>query len=370
MLSEHEQGGLEKAVFFDREQERKWLLERVRRRGPPIIITGVGGVGKTALLHQVLGSLPTRQSPLIWTVRSAPGEAMAEIVVRVEELVREHRLRPIVAIDEADVLSGQDLNVIVQKLMNWKIVKRVIIASRFQPDLAGAEALHLRPFSRADAETMLRRVLGGNVSPELLDLAGEFGGLPLALSLFAGFARGRSPHELANLLRGEIYKLDQQIIIPERRLITNLKPQIIFANQMLVERLRRRPEAVYDLPPRRFEELIAELLTDMGYEVELTPQTRDGGKDILAYMNTPAGRLLCLVEAKKYRRDRRVGVELVRQLYGTLVDADANSAMLVTTSAFSPDARGFQQRHQYKLSLRDYGHLVEWINGYGKQQHS
>jgi restriction system protein len=112
---------------------------------------------------------------------------------------------------------------------------------------------------------------------------------------------------------------------------------------------------------------VAELLTDLGYDVELTPATRDGGKDILAYMTTPHGKLLCLVEAKKYRRDRPVGVELVRQLYGTLADADASSAMLVTTSSFSPGAKAFQQRHQYKLTLRDYGNVVQWIEGYKKK---
>jgi restriction system protein len=38
--------------------------------------------------------------------------------------------------------------------------------------------------------------------------------------------------------------------------------------------------------------------------------------------------------------------------------------MLVTTSSFSPDATAFQQRHKYKLALRDYGNVVEWINDY------
>jgi restriction system protein len=113
---------------------------------------------------------------------------------------------------------------------------------------------------------------------------------------------------------------------------------------------------------------VAELLDGMGFEVELTKQTRDGGKDILAYMNTGIGRFLCLVEAKKYRQDRTVGVELVRTLYGTLCDYHANSAMLVTTSSFSEDARAFQKRHEYQLSLRDYGNILEWIQDHKARQ--
>ena len=122
---------------------------------------------------------------------------------------------------------------------------------------------------------------------------------------------------------------------------------------------------MHKLSPREFEKLLAELLRDMGWEVELTKQTRDGGSDILAYLNTEVGRLLCLVEAKHYRQDRKIGVDLVRTLYGTLCDAQANSAMLVTSSTFTADAKQFQQKHQYQLNLRDYTDLVKWILKYG-----
>ncbi len=78
-----------------------------------------------------------------------------------------------------------------------------------------------------------------------------------------------------------------------------------------------------------------------------------------------------LVEAKRHSAHRPVGVELVRQLYGTLIDADANSAMMVTTSNFTSGAKIFQQRHKYKLALKDYANVVQWINGFsGKNEHS
>lgn len=353
------------ASFVNREQERRWLLGRLSRRGPPIVITGVGGIGKTTLIRHVLASMTSREPPLVWNFGSASGDPVAKITEDLQELHRTRRYPPIAVLDEAESLTLADLNDILRRLRNWKSVERVVVLSRTQPNLPDAEILELQELTRADSEAMLRLMLGAGAPGELLQLAGQLNGHPLTLSLLAGLARDRDPRELAALLRREIYSLDQRIIISERRLIAEIKPRLISTNDMLVERLRERPEAVYDLPPRKFEELIADLLADLGYEVELTPQSRDGGKDILAYMNTPAGRLLCLVEAKKYRRDRQVGVELVRQLYGTLVDADASSAMLVTTSAFSSGARDFEQRHRYRLSLRDYPDLVEWIDGYG-----
>ena len=118
------------------------------------------------------------------------------------------------------------------------------------------------------------------------------------------------------------------------------------------------------MSPRQFEEIIADLLSSMGYDVELTKQTRDGGKDILAYMNTDLGRFLCLVGAKRHRHDRPVGIALVRNLYGTLKDHEATSAMLVTTSYFSDDAKEFQERHKFHFALRDYADVVAWIQKY------
>jgi HJR/Mrr/RecB family endonuclease len=49
----------------------------------------------------------------------------------------------------------------------------------------------------------------------------------------------------------------------------------------LIAQLRRNPEQLYNLEPRQFEELIAELLASFGWSVEPTGATRDGGYDIL-----------------------------------------------------------------------------------------
>ena len=45
--------------------------------------------------------------------------------------------------------------------------------------------------------------------------------------------------------------------------------------------LGRHISDVYNLSPRRFEELIAQVYKDLGYSVQLTQQSCDGGYDIL-----------------------------------------------------------------------------------------
>ena len=361
--------GEPRPAFFGRDRELEWLFDHFRGRsfGVPIVICGPPGVGKTSLLKQFLSSARLRRPPLALTTRFRPEESLAEIYARVDEFFRDRNPPEVVAIDDAEAFNEQQLNSITGRVLNFKAVRALIFVTRRHPDFARAEILQLQPLSVTAAENILRNLLGTDFpSEEIRRAASVAAGSPLALELIAQLVRGRDPLAIDRLLRGDIYNLSKELILPEQKLITEVKPKFMLANDALVERLRRHPSSIYELPPRKFEELVADLLTDLGYEVELTPATHDGGKDILAQMTTPHGKLLCLVEAKKHRADRPVGVELVRQLYGTLIDADATSAMLVTTSHFSSHARTFQQRHEYKLSLQDYVNVVQWIDGYKK----
>lgn len=164
-----------------------------------------------------------------------------------------------------------------------------------------------------------------------------------------------------------LYLASSELALPDAKIITDVAPKLQIASTALVARLNGHAEGVHDLTPRQFEELIGELLNGMSAgHVEITPYRRDGGKDLLAYVDVKIGRLLCLVEAKKYRRDRPVEVELVRSLYGVVAAEDASHGTLITTSYFSSGAKQFQSEREHRLSLRDYTHVAEWIRSYGK----
>lgn len=352
-------------VFLGRGREIEWLLNRYQDRGAATVITGIAGVGKTALLRMFFGLVKTSIPPIVWSAFGGVSDARSYIFERIDDLYRHANVPEIVAIDDAEVFGDWDLNEISSRILNLKRVRMLIFVSRQLPSSTNAEILHLQPLSASDTFELIRSLLGNAISEsEITEFVNAAGGIPFAIKLLANQVLGKKSHEVRQILNGLIYSLKHRVIGSERRIIAEVRPKIIMTNDFLIERLRQQPQSIYQLPSRKFEELIAELLTDLGYEVELTPATRDGGKDILAYLTTPHGRLLCLVEAKRYRKDRTVGVELVRELYGTLTDAEANSAMLVTTSSFSPDAHSFQKRHRYRIALRDYGNVVDWIDGY------
>lgn len=164
---------------------------------------------------------------------------------------------------------------------------------------------------------------------------------------------------------GVLYESPGAVGVPPGQLLRSVEPQIIVASAMVAERLKNDPEGVRALTSRQFEQLVFEILTDRGHEAYLTPATRDGGKDVLAYFETDFGKLLCLVETKRYSSHRKVGFGMVQRLYGAFASHGASCAMLVTTSSFSRPARDFQAEHRYQLALRDYADLLAWLRDYG-----
>lgn len=129
----------------------------------------------------------------------------------------------------------------------------------------------------------------------------------------------------------------------------------------LIGRLSANPRLLHELPSRKFEELIAELLSRDGLEVHLTPETRDGGRDVLAFHETPIGRLLYLVECKRHHPGHPVGIAIVQRLYGVVVQERATAGLVVTTSRFTKEALTFAETVRHQLGLRDYEALKDWM---------
>lgn len=151
-----------------------------------------------------------------------------------------------------------------------------------------------------------------------------------------------------------------------------LKPEPIrlelgSVNSELLLHLNRHPECLHDLSPRRFEEVVAEILSDMGYEVELTPQTRDGGRDILAALPTPLGKLLVIVECKRYALHRKIGIDTVERFLWVIDRKDnASCGLIAATTHFSPEAETVARQFQYRLKLHDFDCVKQWVANYGK----
>jgi len=131
----------------------------------------------------------------------------------------------------------------------------------------------------------------------------------------------------------------------------------------LIPRLAALPHELRTLHPRKFEELIAELLSREGFDVTLTPAKNDGGRDVLAsrrFDDFSLGRILYYVECKHWSNS--VGVAVVRALYGVVEADGVTGGMVVTTSSFTRGSLSFaKEKVPYRLLLRDQQALKLWL---------
>lgn len=148
-----------------------------------------------------------------------------------------------------------------------------------------------------------------------------------------------------------------------------LIPELIIpAKTDLLRRIKDCPDELFRVTPRDFEEIIAEIFSHHGFKVELTQQTRDGGKDIIAITENLGLPVVHFVECKRYAKNKKVDIGIVKNLYATVVSGGANKGVLVTSSTYTQDARVFADKHLYLLALREYSDVLQWINSVATKQ--
>lgn len=167
------------------------------------------------------------------------------------------------------------------------------------------------------------------------------------------------------------YKLGQGLYLQSPELLIPEKPEIIIPkpivedistiNTSLLSKIAQNPKLLHECSPREFEELVCEMLDKKGYKVNLTSQTKDGGKDIIIVENNLLGSFLIYVECKHCSPERPIGVNLVRELYGTISADEATAGLLITSSYFSKDAINFKNKVKHRISLMDYIQLISEI---------
>jgi Restriction endonuclease len=122
------------------------------------------------------------------------------------------------------------------------------------------------------------------------------------------------------------------------------------------------PERALLLSPRRFEQVVAGVYRDLGYEAVLTRSSKDRGRDIILYGKV--GATYAIVEVKRYKS--RVGVEIVRQLRGVQLREGTDLAILVSASGFTLGAEREASdsrpvRRGYSMMLQDISDLLDQL---------
>lgn len=128
------------------------------------------------------------------------------------------------------------------------------------------------------------------------------------------------------------------------------------AIQEVVSHVHKHADDIFSLSPRKFEELVGDVYSNIGWKVELTKQSRDGGVDLVCLKHSSGES--CIVECKRYAKSRKVGIAAIDRLVGAAFRTNTRSAHLVTSSSFSKPAK------EAKGQATEHGLDVEFIDGY------
>lgn len=152
--------------------------------------------------------------------------------------------------------------------------------------------------------------------------------------------------------------------------IISLSPRLVVSirdvYQEYVLWLQKHPDVIDTIAWEAFEKLIAEIFASHGFCVDLTGRVRNRSSDILAVRNDEFGvRTQYLIECKRYRSTRRVGMDIINGVIGSARRADVDHSFIVTSSYFTKDVIDRKSEfEQLRLHIRDGDDVREWLKGY------
>lgn len=149
---------------------------------------------------------------------------------------------------------------------------------------------------------------------------------------------------------GEIAEWVRSVAVRERPTEDFPTPRALF------EAILNDPELLDAVPPREFEERMAGLFDELGFDVELLPARNDQGFDIHLF-NKHSG-LRIVVEVKKHNKNSRVSISDVQRIVGAAVVADVPAAMIVTSGGFTSSAHYFSETSPLPVLLLTLDELL------------
>lgn len=96
-----------------------------------------------------------------------------------------------------------------------------------------------------------------------------------------------------------------------------------------------------------FENICRNLIENMGFFVETTKASGDGGIDLIAYNDEPVLSGKYIIQCKRYSGS--VGEPIIRDLYGVITSERANKGILITTGYFTKSAIAFAEGKPIEL---------------------
>jgi restriction system protein len=360
--------------FVNREKELSKLRQMLSKQGAVVEVLGPPGIGKTALIFAFADRYLADFPGGVERFSAFPGTQMSDAFNTLADRFRRSTGPALLLIDDAELMDVQDSSRTIRQLGRGSSDIRTLISGR--EGLGLGERLVLPPLSLREFARMVRLRIGEPANDKLVhELWEQSQGSPrMAWLLLEDWINdpNRSLDQLGDLLRPINVP---GLLGPDGRPIrrgSSLERPIIERVKLVSEELIRvvavRPELLFELKPREFEEFAATLFQKQGFEVTLTQQSRDGRKDLYLAQSNRLGSFRYAVECKRYAPDNPVRVGVVRSLYGVVSRENLTAGIVLTTSHFTKDAIEEARETRYRMSLQDFASLRQALEPFRPRQ--
>lgn len=352
-------------VFTGRSRELDLLArEFLGENSRVVAITGGMGIGKTALALMFAQKYATSFPAGTYHINTSSFEPLRNAI---NSQVSHPGSPYLLILDNLDKKPTQPQQQEIAELRMERPSARILCLSRDAEWFTQADfTLKLGGLVDTELHEFLKKL--GFAWGTIHDASDVTAGSPLFAQMLADNIKtsAMSPREIIESLREFHYS---GLLGPDGRPLgrgTREEIQIVtdlrLISDDLLKKAHANPSLLYEITPRRFEEFVADILARLGYDVTLTPASKDGGKDIFAAKKDDLGTFLYFVECKRYAPDHKVDVTLIRELFGVVQAENATAGILATTSSFTRGAQEFQARRSHQITLRDYVGLQQWMN--------
>ena len=181
----------------------------------------------------------------------------------------------------------------------------------------------------------------------------------------------KSPKEVMNIARAAYkeWKKTQVVEIPTEEELndeTAEKDYSMSLDMMESDAREGIKKYIISKGPYEFQELVAALLRAMGYHTPfIAPKGKDGGIDIIAYLDPLGAKTPRIKVQVKHKPDTAIGPAVVRALSGVLKTGDI--ALFVTSGTYTADARNAATTNDKFIRLIDGELFIDmWQEYYDK----
>lgn len=357
-----------RSVFVGRKSELRALNAHFKGNGRLAQITGFRGTGKTSLALMFAHGAKTLFPGGVRHVHAFSPQHLEAVII--ENARPSNTKRSLVILDDLDLADRAEITTI-PRIMGEHPKLSVLLLGDVPvdiPDIAML-SLSLGGLNQDEFHEVIKRRLAktsldidlvtelynrAQGNPQIAEAASQ--SVRDGLVNWRQFLLALNNFDYRAILGPDGKPYGKSLAVPKKVVVA-----VTAVNTELLARLKARPELIRTLSPRKFEEVVAELLGMQGYEVQLTPASRDGGFDMYAAKNDALGQFLYLVECKRYSPPNKVGVQVIRELHGVVQQSRATAGIITTTSFFTDGAKEFQQDIKHQIQLRDYIELQKWL---------